>query len=98
MGQARLGELAQKLYAGADPAQIMHQTVPYRFTKNETETSVAIRMPFVDIKNIGLFRDEEQLVVRVANFKRHISLPRAFKGLQPVKANYKDDYLIVFFD
>ncbi|PKL76709.1 MAG: hypothetical protein CVV27_08840, partial [Candidatus Melainabacteria bacterium HGW-Melainabacteria-1] len=84
-------------YGDTDPAAVLHQTVPYKFVKDASQAYVAIRMPFVDISNIGLYRDQEQLVVRVANFKRHISLPRAFKGLQPVKATYKDDYLQVHF-
>lgn len=98
VGSQRLSELAQKLYGETDPASILHQTVPYRFVKDNEVTYVAIRMPFVEIQNIGLYRDEDQLVVRVANFKRHISLPRAFKGLQPVRATYKDDYLQVYFE
>ncbi|MEZ0368801.1 MAG: ArsA family ATPase [Candidatus Sericytochromatia bacterium] len=97
IGLERLGVLADQLYADSDPTAILHETIPYKFVKDSENAYVAIRMPFVDIANIGLFRDEDQLVVRVANFKRHISLPRAFKGLQPVRATYKDDYLNVHF-
>lgn len=97
VGLERLGTLADRLYGEVDPTTVLHETIPYKFVKDAEQAYVAIRMPFVDIKNIGLFRDEDQLVVRVANFKRHISLPRAFKGLQPVSATYKDDYLNVHF-
>lgn len=97
VGTHRLGELADRLYGSSDPTGVFHETVPYKFVKEGETAYVAIRMPFVEIQNIGLFRDEDQLVVRVANFKRHISLPRAFKGLQPTSATYKDDYLNVHF-
>lgn len=98
VGMERLTELGGALYGESDPAKVLHETVPYKFSKTDDEAYVALRMPFVEIKNIGLYRDEEQLIVRVANFKRHITLPRAFKGLQPVRATYKDDYLQVHFE
>lgn len=98
VGLNRLSALAQGLYGERDATEVFHETIPHRFVKNDREAYVAIRMPFVDVSNIGLYRDEEQLVVRVANFKRHISLPRAFKGLQPTGAQFKDDYLRVVFE
>lgn len=98
VGLDKLGFLAGQLYGETNPTEVLHQTVPYRFLKNEEQAYVEVRMPFVDVKNIGLFRDQEQLVIRVANFKRHISLPRAFKGLQPVGASFKEDYLQVRFE
>lgn len=97
VGGVNLQHLAHKLYGEDDPAQVFHAAQPYKFAKNESGGVISLQLPFTSQKDVQLFKEDDQLIVRIGNFKRHIPLPRSFKDLSPSGATFEGERLDVSF-
>jgi arsenite-transporting ATPase len=97
IGHARLQEVAHVLYAGADPTQRYVDAPAYTFVKHGEAYTLELPMPFAHKEEIDLTRQPEELVIRVGNFKRHVTLPRAIMRLQTGGASMDGDRLVITF-
>jgi len=93
MGQDRLGQLAERVYDSEDPSQVLYRGRPYEFRKTEKGYEIYLHLPFVEKEHVDLFKDEDQLIVRIAGFKRHIPLPRAVRMCEPRQAKFQENGL-----
>ncbi|MBV9084075.1 MAG: ArsA family ATPase [Acidobacteriaceae bacterium] len=86
-GIDRLGKLAAALYEpGEDPAAITSSSPPFSFVRNGDTYEVLVDFPFADKAEIGLFKEDDALVIEVGTIRRHVGLPTMMAGLTPVKA------------
>ncbi len=92
-GEERLKDLAKVIYGERDPAEVIFREKPYEFVKDEEGYTLIIRAPFVTKETVSLLKSEEEIVVRVGNFKSHILLPRKLRRLEPQKAKVEDGYI-----
>lgn len=97
LGREGLLRLARTLYGDEDPSQVYADTAPIRFSRNGEGTVVSLRLPFIKAADIELSAFNDELVVRVGSFKRHLSLPRHLIGLAPVGAKRNGEWLDVLF-
>lgn len=97
IGLDRLGEVATMVYGDADPSETFHQDTLYRIEQQNGDYVLTMKLPFVTKDYVDLFKEEEDLVVRIGSFKRHVFLPRALFNRKPGKAKLKDDLLCVTF-
>jgi len=93
-GLRRLGEC---VYGDDDPTAVFHTESPYRFAKEEGIYKVFMKLPFVAKEDIELSRSEDQLIVRIGSFKRHVTLPRSMIALEPEGAQFEGNTLCVRF-
>ncbi len=97
-GLELLGALAAELFAERDPAERFfdgqaHQIVP------DADGSYTLRLPlpFADKDDIELYRDKDELTLRVGNQRRNFVLPRALWSLQATQARFTGDTLLIRF-
>jgi arsenite-transporting ATPase len=97
VGISRLQNVAEALYHGTDPTQFYVQEPPYAFTKEGTAYTLVLHMPFVHKEEITMTRQQEDVVVRIGSFKRHVPLPRAIARLKTAGAKLEGDRLVIRF-
>ena len=96
LGYARLAEMAARLYsAWRGPVAVSLTERPYSFARQGDAYQVRLQLPFAEKGEIGLFKKDDELVVEVGTFRRHIGLPTSMAALSPVKARREDRMLVI---
>lgn len=94
-GVQRLEVLSGMIYGDKDPAEVLFKDRPYEFLQEEGQYVIKIRAPFVMKEGVSLLKGEDEIVVRVGNFKSHVMLPRKLRDLQPEGAKIEGGYIYV---
>ncbi|AUX38589.1 MULTISPECIES: ArsA family ATPase [Sorangium] len=97
VGVARLEKFAESLYGDVDPTVRQVQSPTYRFLKEGGQYTLRIHVPGAEKTDIALDRAEDDLIIRVGSFKRHVPLPRAVARLQTAEAFLDNGELTVQF-
>jgi len=97
VGIERLKWMASELYGLRDPTEVLHSEKPYRFIFEDGKYTVKVKLPFVSREHIDLYRNGDELIVRIGSFKRHILLPHKLLTCRVQSASYRDDSLIIEF-
>ncbi|HWC85976.1 MAG TPA: ArsA family ATPase [Solirubrobacteraceae bacterium] len=97
-GAEMLDRLAGALFAGHDPAAVLHDAITQELSVSDTGARLRLSLPFarkgdVTLKKIGL-----ELIVRVDGQKRTIMLPPALASFRPSAATFEAGALEVNFD
>jgi len=98
LGVKGLEKLGRLLFEEEDPSRIFFQDNPYRFVKKDGKLHLSMKLPFVMKGEVELHKADDELIVRVGSFKKHVSLPRSFIRSQPVGARIEGDRLVVHFE
>ena len=94
-GTRRLEILSDLIYRDMDPSEIFFKERPYELIREKGKYVIKIRAPFVKKESVSLLKGEDEIVVRVGNFKSHIMLPRKLRDLKPEGARIEDGYIYV---
>ncbi len=97
LGYDRLRELADRLYGDRDPLEHFYRGDPYSLKKEDHCYILRLTLPFVEKEDIELNRIEDELVVRIGAFKRHIPLPRQVFSAKDITAKWREDHLEIRF-
>jgi arsenite-transporting ATPase len=95
VGVEGLRRMAATLYQQADPTEIFYSRKPYEFTSEDGAYLLKVHLPFADKEHIDLYREADELIIRIGSFKRHVSLPHKLLRSRVTSANYRDDSLLV---
>ena len=98
LGIEFLVRLAAMLYGDRDPSDIFYNERPIEMHGGKDTLSLSVHLPFLEKENLELFQSNEELVVRIGNFKRNIFLPRSFQKREFKSARWEDETLIIDFD
>lgn len=102
VGLERLTRLADHLYGtgddAMDPVAHGHVTAPYHYTETQDATTLHLHLPNLDRRDLDVYHEDEELIVRVGSQKRHILLPRRLRGIAPSRTRYEAPELLVRFD
>lgn len=96
VGLEKLEKLAQLVYGEEDPSKVFHKEIPYKIEQREGKYVIRIKAPGIKKEAVSLVKGEEEIVVRVGNFKSHIMLPRKLRNLEPEKAKVEADEILIF--
>ncbi len=97
VGRERLQRLAQELYGSQDPTRVLYAEKPYRYVFEDGRYQLQLRLPFASREHIDLYRDADELIIRIGSFKRHVLLPHKLLKCRIQSASYKGDTLVVEF-
>ena len=97
IGYNDLKKLAEQIYGDKNPLERFFKDEPYRLTKQNGNYRLKLKLPFISKKDVELNKLQEELVIRIGGFKRHIMLPRQVASLNAVTAKLEGEYLNVFF-
>ena len=98
LGVDFLVRLADMLYGDRNPADIFFRERPIEMRGGKDTLSLSLNLPFLEKEDLELFQSNEELVVRIGNFKRNIFLPRSFQKREFKSARWENERLIIDFD
>jgi len=97
VGLDMLTRMGDELFHHQDAVEIKYEGRIQRVTKEKDGYTLSVYMPFVDKKDLSLNRKGDELIVRVGNVKRIITLPRILMNFSIQGATFSDETLFVRF-
>ncbi len=97
VGLELLNRLGGDLYAGADPASVLHDDEPMQIRKRAGGYTMSLRLPFAERGELDLMRKGDDLYVKVGPYKRAFVLPSAISRLDIENAAFEGDRLVITF-
>jgi arsenite-transporting ATPase len=98
VGVDRLRAFADDVYAGHDPAAVLHSGRPLRVEKRGRVHVLALELPFADRDDLEVGRHGDELLVRVGPHRRAIVLPDSLRRRRVGEASLRDDWLEIAFE
>jgi arsenite-transporting ATPase len=98
LGRDRLLKVAESLYNGIEPTQILSKTKLISTYRNKGDYIVSLKLPFASSRDVELHTKGDELIVKVGNIKRNIWLPRAVEGKDPKEAKFFKGRLVIKFE
>lgn len=97
VGLTMLERMGKEIFKGEDPVVIKYNNRTQRVSKENDEYVMEIYMPFTDKKELSLSQKADELIVRVGNVKRNITLPRTLQNLSVKGAKFDNETLKIRF-
>ncbi len=97
VGTKRLSKLGRYIYGSDDPSRIYYDQKPQQVVKDKDGYVLIIQLPFVKKAALDILRNEDQLTVRIGNYRREILLPATLSLLQIGKAKLESNELRIAF-
>jgi arsenite-transporting ATPase len=97
VGKKQLSNLAKKIYGRSSAEQVLYADTPYAFRKVQEDYFLDIKIPFLTRKEVELSKRNEELIVRIGGFKRHVLLPRNIAAREPSGAKVERDKVVIKF-
>jgi arsenite/tail-anchored protein-transporting ATPase len=97
VGLTPLDALADDVYAGADPAAVLHRTEPIDIARDGDEVVLTVALPFSEEGDVGVFHRADELFVRVGPHTRNLVLPALLRRGVVRGAALRDGRLVVRF-
>jgi arsenite-transporting ATPase len=97
VGHKLLNSMARKIYGRKDPTRFFAAQKSLRIKKAEGGFDMLLRLPFVDKKDIDLYKDGEELTISTGTYKRSILLPSTLLNYSVQSARFEADQLRISF-
>lgn len=98
VGIPMLKNTAKALFGDKDPTRIFFHGQAHKIEKEDSNYVLTILLPFTGKKDVSLVQSGDELIIRVANFKRNIILPHILIGLAVTEARMEDGSLRIKFE
>jgi arsenite-transporting ATPase len=97
-GLSLLRALADELFGERNPSDRFFEGQAHHITPGKDgDYTLSLPLPFADKGDIELYRDKDELTIRVGNQRRNFVLPRALWELEATEARYTGDTLRIGF-
>jgi arsenite-transporting ATPase len=97
-GLELLSALADELFGERDPADRFFEGQAHNITpRQDGGYDLNVPLPFAHKEEIELYRDQDELTLRVGNQRRNFVLPRALWELEATEARFSGDVLHISF-
>lgn len=97
VGIEMLSRMGTELFKELDPAAIMYNTRIQKVEKSGDAYVLSIYMPFVEKQDLSLNQKGDEIIIKVGNAKRTITLPRTLVGSTIAGAKFEDERLKIRF-
>lgn len=97
VGIELLLKIAKKVYGNKNPTQLFLSKKPIVIEKAKGGFDMFLNLPFVEKKDLDLYRNEEELIIRVGNYKRNILLPQTLLNYSIKSAKFEKEKLKISF-
>ena len=97
VGLDMLERMGDEIFKNEDPVGIKYDKRTQEVTKEGVEYIFSIYMPFTGKNELDLNQKGDELIVRTANLKRNIILPRTLQGMEITGARFEGDTLKIRF-
>ncbi|MBP3888312.1 MAG: ArsA family ATPase [Cellulosilyticum sp.] len=96
-GYQMLYKVGDKIFGSQKADDIFFREKVYEVSKDKENYILTIHMPFVDKKELGLSQKGDELTLTIKNEKRSFVLSNKLRSKEISGAQYKDDYLEIYF-
>ncbi len=97
VGFEMLKRMGDEIFIDEDPISIKYNSRIQEFTKVDEEYIFSIYMPFVEKKDVTLNQKYDEMIVRVGNVKRSMTLPRTLLNMSVKGAKFENEMLKIRF-
>ncbi len=97
VGIEMLEKMGNEIFKEEDPVSIKYSFRTQQVTKGEGEYTLSIYMPFVEKKDLSLNQKGDELIVKVGQVKRNITLPRTLLNFTVKGAKFEGENLKIRF-
>jgi len=97
VGIPMLEVIADALYQKDDPARLYFQGKVQDLQKEDGGYTLTLSLPLIEKGDISLAQNEDELLLRVGNFKRNIFLPHILLNQVATEAKFEDNRLRIKF-
>jgi arsenite-transporting ATPase len=97
LGTKDLARLGEALYGEADPTDVFFNESPYALKKVRDTYRLTVALPFITKDEVDLTMAGNEVIIRIANFKRHVPLPKMAQAAEPVGASVDGRNLTITF-
>lgn len=96
-GKEMLVKLAKNVYGEKDPTQLFFSQSPIHIQKKNGGFDLSVYLPFVEKKDLDLYRNGEELYIKAGSYKRNILLPHTLFNYSIKEAKFENQNLIISF-
>lgn len=96
-GREALERIVEDVLKDDNILMVMKKKSNELYEKNSKGYILKLFIPNADKKEITLHENGEDIIIRIANFKRTIPLPNALRNYQVAEAKLEEDYLNIQF-
>lgn len=97
-GPEKLDQLGEMIFKDSDPMEVYAKTSPMFFRTDDGVDRLFIKMPFVEMTDIELFKtDDNAILIHIGSQRRKVSLPMTLSDAEILGAEYDEEHLIVKF-
>lgn len=89
--------IAKKIYGGKDPARIFLSQKPVSIQRADGGFDMILNLPFQKKADIDLYKNGDELIIKVGNFKRNIILPPTLINYSISSAKFEEERLRIGF-
>ncbi|GIW23387.1 MAG: hypothetical protein KatS3mg068_2394 [Candidatus Sericytochromatia bacterium] len=68
-----------------------------KIKKEDNSYILSIYMPFIEKEKFNLKKNNDDFIIEIGNFRKNIVLPRTLSNLEPVDAEFNNQYLDIKF-
>lgn len=97
VGLEMLQRLSEAVFSKDKPSDILYSQKTQHIEKVESGYIFSLYMPFTSKGDVNLNLKGDELIVRMSNLKRCITLPRTLQGRSILSAKFIDDTLCIHF-
>lgn len=97
VGLEMLERMGNEVFGGEDPVKIRFNSRTQQVEKTDGEYVYSIQMPFVEKKDLTLNQKADEIIIRVGNVKRTITLPRTLLNYSIKGAKFENEILKIRF-
>jgi arsenite-transporting ATPase len=97
IGIELLSQIAKKVYGKKDPAQIFLSQKPVVIQKADGGFDMLLNLPFQKKSDIDLYKNGDELIIKVGSFKRNFILPPTLIHYSIKSAKFEEERLRISF-
>lgn len=97
LGLENLKELGKAIYGEKDPSEVFFRDKPFEIEERDGKYHLILYLKDVPQELPDIVRKDEDLIIKIRNFKRHFFLPRALVNKEIEGAKLKGSQLEIIF-
>ena len=97
LGYEKLKEFGKKIYQDKNPAEVFFKDKPFEIFEKNGNYILKIILKEPSEEKLEVYQKEEDLIIKIGNFKKHFFLPRVLLNKEIKSACIKNNYLEIKF-
>lgn len=97
VGLEMLERMGNEVFKNENPVEIKYNYRTQQVSKDKNEYVLSIYLPFAEKKDLSLNQKADELIIKVGNIKRNITLPRTLLSYNIIGARFEDEILKIRF-